>query len=432
MHTLTVKLKQHTPLIHFQHDQEGATLRASEVKPKLDKFILTRLGNDDYQAGIELAKSKGWLVGKGDHPALDYKMRIETEDNSQREEYLMASYIKEDKIIELSKSKINAISNSPYFAQEKQNGEIIKSKQPDKLNKWNHIEKKGIIESGYIIVKIIGADSIIFLTNNIQSFFLTTNFGTRQSKGFGSFEAINITLDDKNIPLKPIEELLINTYSFVYKKSLRVSDLNVIFKTINEDYKLLKSGSTFPRYAKSKLMLYAESLNNNIGWDKKYIKVKTKGEFESEKPERPYVLRCREENKKKKKKEKKDYKYYRALLGLAEQFEFLLENPPQGNSRNKMIVKVKNDDIQRYQSPILFKVIGKDIYLVGNEISKEMLNKSFVFLVNFQGDDCYVNEPIDEGNPIKTPESFSLKEFISFAMKDNTNNASLGYVKIKG
>ena len=72
MHTLKVTLKQHTPLIHFQHDQEGATLRASEVKPKLDKFILTKLGGDDgYEAGIKIAKDNGWLVGKGDHPAMD-------------------------------------------------------------------------------------------------------------------------------------------------------------------------------------------------------------------------------------------------------------------------------------------------------------------------------------------------------------------------
>ena len=37
MKTLTVTLKQHTPLIHFQPGQCGATLRASEVKPNLDK-----------------------------------------------------------------------------------------------------------------------------------------------------------------------------------------------------------------------------------------------------------------------------------------------------------------------------------------------------------------------------------------------------------
>ncbi len=39
---ITITLKQHTPLIHFQHEQAGAILRATELKPKLDKFILSK------------------------------------------------------------------------------------------------------------------------------------------------------------------------------------------------------------------------------------------------------------------------------------------------------------------------------------------------------------------------------------------------------
>ena len=58
MNTLTIKLKQHTPLIHFQHDQEGATLRASEVKPKLDKFVLNNLTQNEYLQGVK----EGWIV----------------------------------------------------------------------------------------------------------------------------------------------------------------------------------------------------------------------------------------------------------------------------------------------------------------------------------------------------------------------------------
>jgi hypothetical protein len=52
-----VRLKQHTPMIHFQHDQAGATLRATEVKPKLDRYVRKHLNakKDDrlrYQAHI--------------------------------------------------------------------------------------------------------------------------------------------------------------------------------------------------------------------------------------------------------------------------------------------------------------------------------------------------------------------------------------------
>jgi len=39
MYKVTFILKQHTLLIHFPHEQDGATLRAIEVKPKFDRFI---------------------------------------------------------------------------------------------------------------------------------------------------------------------------------------------------------------------------------------------------------------------------------------------------------------------------------------------------------------------------------------------------------
>ena len=38
MHKLTFTLKQHTPLIHF-HSEVDASLRATELKPKLDNFL---------------------------------------------------------------------------------------------------------------------------------------------------------------------------------------------------------------------------------------------------------------------------------------------------------------------------------------------------------------------------------------------------------
>ena len=38
---LHCKLKQQTPLLHFQPDEPGACLRGTEVKPKLDKFIIS-------------------------------------------------------------------------------------------------------------------------------------------------------------------------------------------------------------------------------------------------------------------------------------------------------------------------------------------------------------------------------------------------------
>ena len=428
MNTLTIKLKQHTPLIHFQHDQEGATLRASEVKPKLDKYILTQLGNGDYKTGIQRAKDNGWLVGKGDNPALDYKMRIES--SGDKEEYLLASYIKRDKIKYLNDNGISAISDTSYSAQEKQNNQIIRSNSPKV--EWDKIDKKGVLEKKEITITFLSKKEKILesLYSQIQPFFVSTNFGTRQSKGFGCFQPTEIIFNDSHVPLKDIEVVLKQCFKFVYKKRISINNISDILSTINNDYRLLKSGRTRP-YAKSKLMLYAESLDSNIGWDKKYIKAYTNDEFPNEEGDN-YKLKCEDRHQHHNYSEKEGYRYFRALLGLAEQFEFLLENPPKGLSKNKMIVKVKNNEIQRYQSPLLFKVFGKNIYLVGNDIAPEMLGKPFDFLVNFQMDSGYKDEPVDEsGEPIKTPDVFSLQSFISFAMNNDSNGAKLGYDTIK-
>ena len=78
MYKLEFTLKQHTPLIHFQHDQTGATLRATEVKPKLDKYIIEEFGGIDK---LRL-KNPEWLIGDGKHSALDYKIKLIPIDQS--------------------------------------------------------------------------------------------------------------------------------------------------------------------------------------------------------------------------------------------------------------------------------------------------------------------------------------------------------------
>ena len=40
MYSISFTLKQHTPLIHFQHNLPGATLRSTELKSALDKFLI--------------------------------------------------------------------------------------------------------------------------------------------------------------------------------------------------------------------------------------------------------------------------------------------------------------------------------------------------------------------------------------------------------
>ena len=62
-----------TPMIHFQFEQNGATLRATEVKPKLDAFLTEKA----KQIGVDISQ---WLIH--DTKALNYKMRIIAEGAS--------------------------------------------------------------------------------------------------------------------------------------------------------------------------------------------------------------------------------------------------------------------------------------------------------------------------------------------------------------
>lgn len=53
MDELKIILKQHTPYIHFQHNHFGATLRASDLKPKIDKYLgLTQNKHPRYQLTV--------------------------------------------------------------------------------------------------------------------------------------------------------------------------------------------------------------------------------------------------------------------------------------------------------------------------------------------------------------------------------------------
>lgn len=265
MHTLRVTLKQHTPLIHFQHDQDGATLRASEVKPKLDRYILTKLGEQNYnvisqedydevagiyddrnpnnsyealdvqqqyyEVGKFVAKQNGWLVGKGEHPALDYKMRIIA-----------------DNPVDCS-MRVNSIGENDEIGREK----FTTPNYPDNTNSLIMGNIGGRIIEDVLNFVLFNSVEIIFFVNsdtlkevieeNLPLFFLRNNMGNRTSKGFGSFLVHSI--DDTLIKYE--KKCGYKTISFDivkddYKNS-RITCRNgmrIVFYCINKMWKMLK------------------------------------------------------------------------------------------------------------------------------------------------------------------------------------------------
>ncbi len=260
---LNFKLKQHTPIIHFQHDQSGATLRASELKPKLDKFLIEKLGNGNYEQGKNITKERGWLIGNGEHPALNYQVRI-IEDNYNSVQYYLPYPVKLN-----SRRYPNKEQNFKGFLSRHINFEfeyLMPSPFFANADKINFYERSDEVDPGeskpneiiFARYSLKNIDGFITTFNSslksemekyLVEFFLITNFGTRQNKGFGSYTVSNI--NGKEIK---IDNKLLNNI-FLKKSTHPISTFNNLFGFILNEYNLLKSGTNRP-YNKSELFKY--------------------------------------------------------------------------------------------------------------------------------------------------------------------------------
>lgn len=237
MKTLTVTLKQHTPLIHFQHDQYGATLRASEVKPKLDKFLLEKLGGS-YEEGIESARRKGWLVekkGEHPHPALDYKMRI-----------IPIGKIKIWEINKLRSDKRKRTVYPLFFANQKKD-----YNNPNDYKCFSFVEQlkmellfmDGQLTNSKQTEENQSLYEWIISNKFLARFFFFHNFGTRNSKGFGSFYPVKA--DPEYVEFNDDNRPLFNSRYFFHLKSDEANDEMrslFLFNRIDLFYRSLRSG----------------------------------------------------------------------------------------------------------------------------------------------------------------------------------------------
>ena len=213
-------LRQHTPMIHFQYDQDGATLRASEVKPKLDKFIKSK---------VEESVWKKWLSGDGkNHEALDYKIRIETKN-----------VFKE------------SIEKNPLFFGDTGSREAPKFK-------FSMTQSPLRIQIDTLKTDLRATIEKVFI-----EFLKENNFANRQNKGFGSFFLDPSVHKDcfqvfENLPY----------VSFTY------TDENNVYAVIDYYYKLLKSGLNHPNFGSYQhgfLKQYLEKTEPYI-WEKRWMK----------------------------------------------------------------------------------------------------------------------------------------------------------------
>lgn len=214
---LIVKLKQHTPIIHFQWEQAGATLRATELKPKLDRYI------------------RKLYYGRNESVRLKYQVRIK---------YLSPL---------TTKGTDKKLSNSMFFGN---------LNQPEQKKKWE-------IQGDELELRFntyFNAELKKQIEETLPICLACENFGTRNNKGSGCFYISNKSVTDFEKVLKD------NHKNDIYFFDINNNDYFFAIKTV---YMLMKSGINLDVggskiYYKPAIFHYFK--DKNITWDKQAIK----------------------------------------------------------------------------------------------------------------------------------------------------------------
>lgn len=316
-HTFTVR--QHTPMIHFQADQEGAFLRVSELKPAFDRFLWEKIFKNDFENNY--TKLVGYVCREDKS---DNKHELQNQFN---EDFRALDYSVEIDIPNTESWSVKDGNDSfPCFF-----GDMGDNFDPLKLRL---IFSKQDFE---IKVTCFNPELLDILIKNFASFLCAKNFGVRQSKGFGSFTVI----EDGEIILDYIKN---STGWYSYKlKNVRQEDFKGLFNTIQIFWKCLRGGITIWDGKKSHKIASALSLyikdnreNNNLLMEQSVLKKIVDSTVDNT------------FNLEKLKVDINKTRIYRDVLGFASETTWL----SQDRSLKKTI-----SEIDRMKSPIQFKPI---------------------------------------------------------------------------
>lgn len=355
------KLVQHTPLIHFQHSEPHACLRATEVKPKLDRFLIEQLEKDDRFGD---GRWKKWFVGDGSQQSFDYMMRITP--NSER--------------VDRTQSIERAIARAEHRPPNANFHEIHKNYFGN-MASGNNIQdtiRETFKESLFykdgltLTIRCFIPELLTFIDEHIRGFFMMHNFGTRQRKGFGSF-----TVDINTQPNAPKGFDLVGKYcpNAYYCKLDGNINADALLDAVWVISAFLRSG--FNRgegnYVRGFVFRYFQREKNPLANDKAFVKQQvlhnvyneaTRGEHLH-----PYGNNVR-------------YRYVRGLLGTNENSRFC-RNPRGGTREDRTVHNIyihSAEGVERFPSPLLFKPIGKFVFILPQKMPDEIFGSEFYIL----------------------------------------------------
>lgn len=351
------KLVQHTPLIHFQHSEPHACLRATEVKPKLDRFLIEQLEKDDRFGD---GRWKKWFVGDGSQQSFDYMMRItpnsEQVDRTQSIERAIARAEHRPPNASLHEIHKNYFGN---MASGNNIQDTIRETFKESL-----FYKDGLT----LTIRCFIPELLTFIDEHIRGFFMMHNFGTRQRKGFGSF-----TVDISTEPNAPKGFDLVGKYcpNAYYCKLDGNVNADALLDAVWVISAFLRSG--FNRgegnYVRGFVFRYFQREKNPLANDKAFVKQQvlrnvyneaTRGEHLH-----PYGNNVR-------------YRYVRGLLGTNENSRFC--RAPNAHTPVYDIYTHSAEGIERFPSPLLFKPIGKFVFILPQKMPDEIFGSEFYIL----------------------------------------------------
>lgn len=351
------KLVQHTPLIHFQHSEPHACLRATEVKPKLDRFLIEQLEKDDRFGD---GRWKKWFVGDGSQQSFDYMMRITP--NSEQ--------------VERTQSIERAIARAEHRPPNASLHEIHKNYFGN-MASGNNIQdtiRETFKESLFykdgltLTIRCFIPELLTLIDEHIRGFFMMHNFGTRQRKGFGSF-----TVDISTKPNEPKGFDLVGKYcpNAYYCKLDNDVNADALLDAVWVISAFLRSG--FNRgegnYVRGFVFRYFQREKNPLANDKAFVKQNvlhnvyneaTRGEHLH-----PYGNNVR-------------YRYVRGLLGTNENSRFC--RAPNAHTPVYDIYTHSAEGIERFPSPLLFKPIGKFVFILPQKMPDKIFGSEFYIL----------------------------------------------------
>ena len=436
---LTYRLIAQTPYIHFQYSQDGATVRATEVKPKLDKFILQIAEKN----GLSHEVIKSWFVRETE----------KNQDKNQQGENTQNDSSEDQKKVRALDYKLRIWAvGSNKFDGDKQKGLVIEDYKfffgnIKKEDSDDFVKKDFVFKDAEIQIICKHRELLDLIKTHIKQFFILNNFGCRQSKGFGGFLIENTSRDEIDAALRDCGNPYIKMSTKTYINGNMTPEADV-FGRSSTVYSVMKGGINAAGFdpvdqmtaminpsagsyqspdAYVKGFILRPYLPADIGSDKAFVKacvLKSRKMTEAERENHILRRRFAEDFD----KTYDSFLYVRALLGVADHFMYRDDlrckwlgteykkdryrakyEPEQVHIYNfdNMTINDKgncvvaeddinnNTGVKRFKSPITIKMfrdsdenggeyVSYQVRFVFNDSYKSVLSKIFIFMNDTQ------------------------------------------------